>query len=167
MLAVVFYLTSMDDVVEPTPLPTATSTANADSTRIKVSIESAPAVATPDDPNSDRASAPFNVLLLVDQQRAFGAYPLSLTGDAVDVRLQAEAPFGDVTHRYQLTVRDDSDKPLFVANSLQPREAGGMVIVETLIPARSLGAGRRSVVLSPVSSATAVATWSLDVQRDP
>ncbi len=51
--------------------------------------------------------------------------------------------------------------------TLQPREAGGMMIVETLIPARSLGAGMRKVVLSAATSATPVATWSLDVQREP
>lgn len=163
MLAVVFYLASLDDDVQPTPASPRRES------RSQVSVDdvgSAPVVASPDDPDSDQASAPFNVLLLADQQAGFGAYPLSLTGDAADVRLQVEAPSNDLNSRYQLVVQDESGKPLFLAKALQPREAGGMVIVETLVPARSLGAGIRKVVLSSAMSTTAVATWSLDVQRE-
>jgi hypothetical protein len=166
MLAVAFYLAATDDDLDATPMPTSASHPHPRQAQVRVEVELAPAVATPDDPNSEEASAPFNVLLLADQQ-SDGAYPLSLTGDAVDVRLQAEAPFGDLSKRYRLAVQDEAGKLAFIASSLQAREAGGMVIVETLIPARSLAAGVRKVVLSPAASRTAVATWQIDVQRDP
>ncbi len=74
-----------------------------------------PAIASPDDPDSDEASAPFNVLLLADQQTGFGAYPLSLTADAVDIRVQAEAPSGEVNSRYRLSVEDDAGKRCVLA----------------------------------------------------
>ena len=166
MLAVAFFLTSLNDAAEPTPLPRPASAATVD-TRPVSSVSTAPVVAAPDDPDSPAASAAFNVLLLADQQRAFGAYPLSLSDDAVDVRLQAEAPFADVTKRYEVRIQDEAGRPVFVAPSVQPREAGGLIIVETLIPARALGAGARKVVLRPVGATTALASWELDVQREP
>ncbi len=165
MLGVAFLLTSLNDDAEPTPLPRRASAASAETQPVS-NVSTSPVVAAPDDPDSPAASAAFNVLLLADQQRAFGAYPLSLTDDAVDVRLQAEAPFTDISQRYEIRVQDNAGHPVFVAPSVQPRAAGGLIIVETLIPARSLGAGPRKVVLRSVGATTALASWELDVQRE-
>lgn len=113
---------------------------------------------------ADTAESPASIVLLADIQRGGEPQVMEVRPGAGQVRLQAEVASNDSSVPYRLSIADETGRAIFSASDLAPRESGGYVFVEVMIPAGGLGTGRRTVTLEPQRPDIESSIWQLDVQ---
>lgn len=115
-------------------------------------------------------AAPYDVLLLAEVRRgADSAERVAVPPATEQIRLQLEVaddPGRDDASSYRIAVRTAEGEESFVATALTSRQVGALRIVESVVPARVLGAGARHVTLSRTvdDRLVTVFDWEIDLR---